>query len=374
LIDAVFIAVLARHQIPASALPSDLPLPTVVDPPSYFHAIASWDGQWYRRIVEHGYPSHLPMQDGEVQQNAWAFYPGYPWLVWLVTRTGASFGVAASVVSLSTGAGAMCVLYRMIVLRSGEFLAALTVLALCCAPAAPIFQAAYTESLGLLLLLLGLWCLERRHYGWLVAAGLALALSRPVTLPLALAAGVQWLALWHKRRATPFPNGERWALGTATGVLAVAAGLWPLIAGVVVGDFSAYAETQRAWRGIAGNRPDTWFLTLVHGASMTRWVFVVLLVALFAAIAFRNRRWALGTRVWVMIYPVFILAATPATSSIFRYMLLAGPAWWPAPRAASASWPRRAVIVAAVASVGLASQVWWLDWYFVITPSSRGTP
>src|SRR3954469_8170817 len=122
LVDAVAIVLMARHQIPASSLPSGVAVPTVVDPPSYLSAIQSWDGQWYRQIVEHGYPTTLPTRDGVVQQNAWAFYPGYPALVWLVTRLGASFGVAASVVSLSAGAGAMCVLYRMLLARSGAWL------------------------------------------------------------------------------------------------------------------------------------------------------------------------------------------------------------------------------------------------------------
>src|SRR3954465_6616651 len=138
LVDAVAIVLMARHQIPASSLPAGVAVPTVVDPPSYLSAIQSWDGQWYRQIVEHGYPTTLPTRDGVVQQNAWAFYPGYPALVWLVTRLGASFAVAASVVSLGAGAGAMCVLYRMLLSRSGAWLAGLTVLALCCAPPAPI--------------------------------------------------------------------------------------------------------------------------------------------------------------------------------------------------------------------------------------------
>src|SRR6476661_2812908 len=73
--DAVMILVIARDQIPAAALSGDLPLPTLVDPHSYFHVIANWDGQWYRLIAGHGYPSTLPTRDGVVQQNAWAFYP-----------------------------------------------------------------------------------------------------------------------------------------------------------------------------------------------------------------------------------------------------------------------------------------------------------
>ena len=79
--------------------------------------------------------------------------------------TGASFGLAASVVSLTCGAAAMCVLDRMLTPRCGRFVAALTVLAVCCAPPAPVLQVAYTESIGLLLVLLALRALEARRYG-----------------------------------------------------------------------------------------------------------------------------------------------------------------------------------------------------------------
>jgi hypothetical protein len=376
LIDAVVIVLLARHQIPPSSLPSDVPIPTVVDPPSYLSAIQSWDGQWYRQIVEHGYPRTLPTQDGEVQQNAWAFYPGYPAVVWLVTRLGASFGVAASIVSLSAGAAAMCVLYRTVLARSGEWLAGMSVLALCCAPAAPIFQAAYTESLALLLLMVALWCLDRRHYGWLVVVGLALALTRPVTAPLALAAGVVLVQRWRRRGHEEFPVRERWALAGAAAALALSTAVWPLVTGLVVGDASAYAETQRAWRGVAGSRPDTWLQSLLHSAPLGRWVFVAVVIAATVAIALRTTRWGTGIRAWTATYPAFILAATPATSSVFRYLLLVGPAWWPfSPHGApTPSVARRVVLVGTVAVVGLASQALWLYWYFVITPGSRGTP
>ena len=107
--------------------------------------------------------------------------------------------------------------------------------------------------------------------------------------------------------------------------------VWPLVNGIVVGDLSAYADTQRAWRKIAGARGDSWLVSLVHGAPLGRWVVVVVAMALLLLIAWRARPWTLGTRVWTVAYPLFMLATTPATSSILRYLLLIGPAWWPAP-------------------------------------------
>jgi hypothetical protein len=375
-VDAVLIVLLARHQVPSTALAPDLPMPTLVDPPTYLHVIANWDGQWYRHIVDHGYPSQLPTEGGQVQQNAWAFYPGYPAVVWLLTRVGASFGVAASVVSLTAGATAMCLLYGLLRERASDYLAALSVLALCCAPAAPVFQAAYSDSLGLLLLVLGLICLERGRHTSLLLVGLLLALTRPITPPLALAAGAQLLRRWRRRDVEPFPRAERWKLGIVTIALAGFAAVWPLVAGLASGDMSAYSETQVAWRSAVGARPDTWLSSLFDGADSARWFFVAAVVAGAVAIAWRNRQWTFGTRIWTVTYPAFILAATPATMSIFRYSLLVGPAWWPLRsfdgRGVSRRW--RFALMAVVAVGGITTQVLWLDWYFLLTPDSRGVP
>jgi len=292
-------------------------------------------------------------------------------------RTGVSFGFAESVVSLSAGGAAMCVLYRMVQSRSTDYLAMLTVLALCCAPAAPVFQVAYTESLGLLLLLLALVMLEQRRYGWLLVLGLGLALTRPITLPLALAVIGQLALRWHRRDEEPFPVRERWTLGGVAVALVAMAGLWPLATGVVVGDLSAYSRTQHAWRVIAGNRPDTWLTSLLHGAPPGRWIVVATMVALLVVIAVRSgERWTWGTRIWTVAYPLFMLAVTPPTSSILRYLLLIGPAWWPATRIRSPEWPRaaRVAVPVTVAVVGITSQLWWLSWYFVLLPSSHGFP
>jgi hypothetical protein len=374
LVDALLIVIVARHQIPASSLSPGMPMPTLVDPPTYLHVIANWDGQWYRDIASHGYPGHLPVDHGVVQQNSWAFYPVYPALVRLLMLPGLSFGWAASVVSVSAGGAAMCLMYRMLESRCGRFVAALSVLALCCAPAAPILQAAYTDSLGLLLVLLALRLLDQGRYGWLAATGLVLALTRPITAPLAMVTAAYFWARWRNRDQEPFLGRDRRGLVLVTGALVASAAVWPVVTGLVVGDWSAYDDTQRAWRGMAGHRPDTWFGSLAHGAPAVRWILLIASLAALFVVARRARQWSLGTRVWILAYPVFILALTPPTSSVFRYLLLLGPAWWPAPGIGQrvVSTRARVGLALVVALVGIALQFLWLRWYFVITPASRG--
>ena len=372
LVDAVLIILVARDQIPASALGSDLPLPTLVDPHSYFHVIANWDGQWYRLIAAHGYPTTLPTQHGVVQQNAWAFYPGFPLLVRLVMVTGASFGLAASMVSLTSGAAAMCLLYRMLAAGTGRYTAALTVLALCSAPAAPIFQAAYAESLGFLLVLAGLWALQQQRYAVLALAGLALSLTRGIVPALAVV--VVWEYLRRRRSTEPFPTAERRAFVLSGLVVALSALVWPVAVGVVTGDSGAYWVTQKAWATVAGNHADSWLVSLPHNPG--RVLVVVLGLGLLILVCVRARSWPRVLRMWPVPYALFILALTPATASVIRFSLLLGAPWWPAPE-----WSRRLtsrgariVVAAGVLTIGLALQWYWLRTYFVIDPHSKGHP
>jgi hypothetical protein len=376
LVSGVLIILVARNQIPATALPPHMPMPTLVDPPSYLHVIANWDGQWYRQIAEHGYPSHVRSVHGALQQNAWAFYPTYPALVRLVMTTGASFGFAASVVSLTCGAAAMCVLYRLLLSPCGRFVAVLAVLALCCSPAAPIFQVAYTESLALLLVMISLAALDRRRYGALALAGVALALTRPIAPALVLVVLVRLLVRWRERGTEPWADGERRGLIGAAAAIALGVLAWPVATAIALGHWDAYLQTQRAWATVAGNRPDTWLESLWHGAPAGRWVVVLIVIGLLVVAAWRARSWTTGMRAWTVAYPLLILAVTPPTASVIRFSVLAGAVWWPAPELGRrvTSTGSRVAIVSAVVVVGLLLQWWWLRTYFVIDPYSHGHP
>ncbi len=78
LVDGVLILLAARHQIPASALAPDLPLPTLVDPHSYFHVIANWDGQWYRADREPRLPLDAPDAGRRGAAERVGVLPGVP--------------------------------------------------------------------------------------------------------------------------------------------------------------------------------------------------------------------------------------------------------------------------------------------------------
>ena len=145
LITTLFVARAASLQVPYPAWTGDGAV-------TFLDMSVMWDGNWYRRIAEQGYPPQLPVDaDGEVRQNAWAFYPAFPVLARLVSVVpGVDFRLAATLVSLVAG-GAAAVLMVRLCARYVPAPVALTAMALWTSqPAAPALQIAYTEALATL--------------------------------------------------------------------------------------------------------------------------------------------------------------------------------------------------------------------------------
>jgi len=342
---------------------------------SYADLVSNWDGHWYSRIVEHGYPSHLPTVHGVVQQNQWAYYPLYPSLVKLATWTGLSYALAASLVSTVLGALAMCVLYRLLAPRLGTFGAAMSVLALCVAPAAVIWQVAYTESLALLLLLLALGSLARRHYGRYLTAVLLLSLTRPVVLPLAGVAAVHWLLRWRGRAHEPFPRREARTSGAAVLLTGASFLIWPAVTGIVTHRPDAYVVTQQAWLHSGASGWPTYLVAVIHASSTTLVVGTVVVLGFLAVVLLRKpaQLWGIEMRAWSALYPLYVLVATVPGTSVVRYGLLCVFPWWPVPEIEDrvTTLRARATLVVVVTVLGIATQVVWLHSLYVVLPGDH---
>ena len=340
--------------------------------PGYWAALTNWDGQWYETIARHGYPTSLPAS-GPVPQTAWAFYPLYPALVRAVMIvTPLDFAPAASLVSLAFAALAMVLIFRMVERRGGRFAAAMTVLALCVFPSAPILQTAYTEGLALFGIALLVRCLTRREYAGVWVALVLLALTRPIVVAAAPVIALHGVVHW---RASS--RRQRWTIGWLTGAAAVLVLLWPAVAGLVTGRPDAYFATQRAWdnqlslqRSYLGwlfGGPD-------QGATIT--ALLALLVLLVALVVPAGRGWPLELRLWAGIYAVYLALTLRPTSSIERYLLLAAVPWLPVTALAPAGARRwvRALAFAAVALVGIRLQVGWVGHYLIPSADSLLPP
>lgn len=339
--------------------------------PDYARYARIWDGHWYYIISVVGYPTELPMTDsGHVGENAWAFMPAFPMLVRLFTLLGLDFGVVASTLSTLFALGAALVFSRILAARLGESTALFGVVLFCVAPLSPILQVAYAESMALFLLALALWLLLERQYWMLLPVITVLSLTRPGALAFALALGLHVLYRWWRRGAEPFARHEAIPAVVAT-VWSVLAGFaWLLIAWGVTGSFSAYMDTELAWRSAyIGHRELVPFTPWLHAAGF--WLrfdagWLIVAAAAVSIIGFvalllspAGRRLGVDLRLWLASYALYLLAVFFPQSSTFRLLMPLFPAL------GILAQPRHPLYRLGIVLLCIAGQVYWtsIGWY-----------
>ncbi|WP_285113407.1 hypothetical protein [Leifsonia sp. fls2-241-R2A-40a] len=306
--------------------------------PDYFSFANLWDGRWYEIVAGGGYPASLPTGDGvHVSENAWAFLPGYPWLVdavMFVTRL--PWAPAAVLVSFVAGAGAALVFHQLMRrVGLGRSASLFAVVLFCFSPVSPLFQVAYAESLYLLLLATALLLLVERRYGWLFPVVLAMAFTRPSGLAFALALVLHVGYRWWRRRDDPFPVRERVLSVTLAAFSGLAGVAWPAIAGAATGSWTAYTDTELAWRapyiGYTHLLPfapwfqgaDWWASAMLGIPGWVGVVALVVIVALFGVLLFSPavRRLGVDLRFWIAAYSLYLFAVFFPQSSTFRLLM-----------------------------------------------------
>jgi hypothetical protein len=348
---------------------------------SYSALATAWDGGWYRTIATAGYPASLPIgANGQVEQNAWAFPPGYPLLVrGVMDLTGLSFSAVAPALSLVLGAAAMVVLFALLEDAVSRFYACACVILTCTFMAAPVYQLAYAESMALLLVVSALLLLRKRRYVAVAALLLLLTLTRPVVIAFAPVVIAHGVSRWRRRASDPFPAKDRRAVVLLTGWCAATILAWPIIAGLATGDIFAWVKTQDAWRTSRIFGPGLgWPSSMLYYYGWTAVATLAVVVGLTLAIVLRRgaRTWGPEIRVWALAYPAYLLLATIPGSSVIRWMVLAFPLMWPFPEPANSRSERtiQIIFIAGLAIVGLALQWVWVSSFVAATPPSVRYP
>lgn len=354
-------------------------------PVTYWNFLALWDGQWYQRIAEGGYPNALPVDPtGKVEQNPWAFYPLFPLASRLVMAlTGLSFPVVGGLLALLCGFGAAAFMAALLGHRIGVP-STLAVVALWASfPASVALQLAYTESLAMLLLTAYLYALDRER--WLVATGVALlvGLSRPIAVPLGLVTLAVVVARWRGRTARPVTRGEYLSMAAALVGCGVAGLIWPVVAWLATGSRSAYTDTMASWRAYPEVQwftpwydKATWWLGETWGVLALFAVPVLIAVMVLGPWA---DRLGLAMRTWALGYPLYLAAVLDPFTSLPRYLIPLFPLLVPL---VGAGWadgrgqrPGR-VLVRTLPLLVLCvwGQYWWADTLWVFTPPSDYPP
>lgn len=316
----IFIAA-ARHQGPNPWFPPA---------PDYWNFINIWDARWYSRIITDGYPSTLPTDAaGNVQENAWAFYPLFPGLGRaLAGLTGASPAAALTIVAMLSGLGAALAVYCLFRHKAPHGTALWGTAFFATFPTSAILQVPYAEPLTVFLLATALLLVVRRHYLWAMPAVVLMCLSRPVGVPFAAMLGLLLSARVVGRYRTGHAGShsarELASLAGLTALCGGAALAWPAAAWAATGDIAAYTKTETVWRGDDLVPFKPWFDTGVDLFGPVLGMLAPFVFAgLFALLLFTRPVVCLGTelRLWCACYMGYLLVFLHPQTSTFRTLL-----------------------------------------------------
>jgi hypothetical protein len=365
------------HQVPSSMTGGE------GVPVTYFSFTALWDGEWYGRIADSGYPDVLPVDDsGRVGQNPWAFYPLFPMLSRLgMAVTGLGFPHVASTIALLCGFGAAVLMGLLLRERIGDPAAYLVVALWASFPASVTLQLAYTESLAMLLLVGYLYALSRER--WLVATAVALliGLSRPIAVPLGLVTLVVVVLRWRRRRERPISRGTYASILASLVGCGVAGLLWPAIAWWRTGSSSAYTDTMASWRSYAKVELFVPWVDRVQDPTWGPWLVGGPIVILLMVAGPWARNLGADLRTWTLGYTFYLVATLDPFTSIFRYLVplfpllvvVLGAGW--ADRRGN-TWRRLLWRFVPLVVAFVACQYWWTDvlWRYVPSPTGDYPP
>lgn len=333
--------------------------------------VMGWDAQWYWFTAENGYPSTVPVNpQGQVTENQWAFLPLYPYLAKLVGIPLGGWPVAAVFISLVAGYLSALVLFRMLRLKLDATASTWAVLFFVSGPLAALFQVGYAEALFMLWLLLALWLLMQRRYGWLYLLIPLMGFTRPGVLAFALLLGLFGIWRWFTRTREPLGMREVVHIVALAALATVVGFAWQVIAGIATRDPSAYLRTELAWRrnwipdSASNFFPFDGFLVGAHfWSGVWGWgeyggyVFLAAAVVAIAALLLFEphvRRLGVELRLWSASYLLYLLAVFFPQSSIFRLLFPLSPLWGAVAAPKSTPW-RVGVLIACI--VG---QWWWI--------------
>lgn len=313
-----------------------------------------WDGQEFLSIARAGYPVDPARgADGEVTDGRWAFYPLFPLLLRGATElTRLPLDALAPILNLAAGAVTTVLLYRVSRRLLGTPVARGVVILFATFMAAPVFQLAYSEALGMMLLMAVVVALADRRHVWVLALLLLLALTRPLAAPVAATFAIDAVV----QRLRGERSRTRWSLACAAAA-AVLALLWPAYAAIRTGETTIYLDTENAY--VRSGVARSW-LTWAVDLGVAGVVVLLAVLGVQAWAAFRLMPAGVPTwwRSWLVVYPAYILAGTYVSGATVRLLL---PTFSAAALLAPLADHRRGrLLLLGVAILGVALQVVWI--------------
>ena len=165
--------------------------------------LARWDGSWFLRAAEQGWPRMLTMSHGHATGTTIAFFPVFPLAIrWLSSATTLSpLGVGVTISAL-TGIAAVVAVGLLVRRFTGSDRATRATLLFAVFPGTFAFSFIYAEGILLTCVALGLVALLERR--WLLAGLLGLVATSTSPIALAFVLSCAWCAGWSAWRDRSF--------------------------------------------------------------------------------------------------------------------------------------------------------------------------
>jgi hypothetical protein len=260
-----------------------------------------WDGSWYTKIAQYGYPHHIFNED---DGSRWAFFPGFPAAIrGTHALTGLNYADAGVLIGTVLGLTSAIAVWLAVREVFGSVIADRSVLIYAFFPAAYVLSMAYSEGLFITAAAGCLFALSRRY--WITASLFAVvaSLTRNVGVLLFVCvavAALPWIAREHQRRPLVA------VLISPLGFVGWLAYSWHM-----TGTPLAFLKAEQVW----GATHFLWFTACVFA-----WVGLSLL--------WRTRREGVSVPApwWVFaVGSVLAMAIPDAEQSILRFSLVAFP-------------------------------------------------
>jgi hypothetical protein len=152
-----------------------------------------WDGQWFIRAAQHGWPNHLPMVHGPPARSTIAFFPLFPLTIrWLTDATSSSPLVVGLTISGVTGLTAVVAIGMLVREYADSRQATRATLLFVVFPGTFVFSLAYAEGIVITCVAFGLTALLRKN--WWLAGVLGLLATAASPIALAFVLSCAWCA------------------------------------------------------------------------------------------------------------------------------------------------------------------------------------
>jgi hypothetical protein len=350
-----------------AGLPAFLVITALNSKKPFWSWFSSVDASWYRQIALNGYPPDLvidPATGQLLKPSAVAFYPAFPFSVRAVMAgTGLPFPVAGPLTGFLFGLAASIVVAYLIrtaapaAVARRPALPVLAVAALNAFPTGAVLSFAYSEGLGLLLIATSLLLIARRQYAWALLPVVLLGFTRAVALPMVA------VLIWHtfrRWRSGERPSGAEWVRIGLLGVVGLVSGFaWPLIAGNLEGNSSAFFLAQSYYR----HGGDAAALFRGFSDRLSSYLpgpiaiaAIVVAVGAVLALSFTHRVRELGPELqaWGGCYLVYLIAVSDLDASGMRFLLLSITV----PLLLATWWSRRTVVYLALGLMMVGQYLW----------------